>query len=284
MTISYRIIIGKSLSVKEKRELSQQIRGCFHRINSIYNNWNPDSELSIINRAPAGIPITLSTELAGFLNEVDKIYKLSEGRFDPTLGHLKTLWILYLKRQVLPPQAVWEEHYKEIGWKHLTFNFETKSLIKNHPEVQLDLCGIVKGYAVDCLNEICKNVCPNNYVEWGGEIKTSGHHPSGRPWRVFSTATSEILDINNIGIATSGNDFQKWFINGKTYTHILDPQTGKPLELTTYPIQSVSVVHPSCTYADAIATILMTFTSKAEAKRWAEEHHFLAYINDNASS
>ncbi|WP_192940655.1 FAD:protein FMN transferase [Candidatus Chlamydia corallus] len=284
MTISYRIILGKSLSAKEKDLLCQQIKACFHKIDSIYNNWNPNSELSMINRAPANIPITLSVELSDFLDQVDKLYKLSEGRFDPTLGPLKTLWLLHLKSQTLPPKEVWQQHYQTMGWQHLTFNPKTKTLIKDNPQVQIDLCGVVKGYAVDCLNEICKNFCSNSYVEWGGEIKTSGHHPSGRLWRILSEAAGEILEMDNKAIATSGNRIQKWFVEGKTYTHILDPRTGKPLELDTYPIQSVSVVHPSCTYADAIATVLMTFSSKAEAKKWAEEHHILTYINDGASS
>ncbi|CRI32836.1 FAD:protein FMN transferase [Chlamydia pneumoniae] len=284
MTIFYRIVLGTSLSAKEKASLSQQIDRCFHKIDSIYNNWNPYSELSIINRAPADVPITLSVELSEFLDQVDTLYKLSEGRFDPTVGPLKTLWLLHLKSQTLPPKDVWEQHYKDMGWQHLEFQSNTKTLIKKNPHVQIDLCGVVKGYAVDCLNEICNTFCPNNYVEWGGEIKTSGHHPSGRPWRIFSEAAGTILDIDDMAIATSGNHIQKWCVEGKIYTHILDTRTGKPLELSSYPIQSVSVVHPSCAYADAIATVLMTFDSKIEAKQWAEEHHILTYINDGASS
>ncbi len=284
MTIPYRIVIAKKCSSKEKLILSRKILEVFHTIDTVYNNWNPYSEVSKINRSPANTPLFLSIELNEFLKKIDALYTLSEGRFDPTLGTLKTLWLFYLKNQNLPPENLWKQSYKEIGWHNLKIDFKKQTLVKSYSQLQLDLCGVVKGFAVDCLLEVCQQFCPDNYVEWGGEIKTSGHHPSGRLWQVASTSTSTILELNHCAIATSGSYSQCWNINGKVYTHIIDPLSGKPLEKQEYPIQSVSVLHPSCAYADALATILMTFKSKAEAEAWALKHGIHAYISDNVAS
>ncbi|ANH79081.1 Thiamin biosynthesis lipoprotein ApbE [Candidatus Chlamydia sanziniae] len=284
MTMTYRIVLGRSLSLEEKQRCEKEIQASFHLIDSIYNNWNPESELSKINRAPADIALPISLELMEFLKKIDEFYRLSEGRFDPTLGPLKTLWLFHLKRQTLPPQETWEKQYEKVGWQRILIDFKEKTLTKLHSEVQLDLCGAIKGHTVDLLLEVCQRFSPNAYVEWGGEIKTSGCHPQGRPWCIASAATTKIIELQDNAIATSGNYIQTWHVHGETYTHILDPRTGKPLDLSTYPIHAVSVIHPSCAYADAMATTLMTFTSKSEAQAWAEKNNLHVYINDTDAS
>ncbi|WP_117274242.1 FAD:protein FMN transferase [Chlamydia poikilotherma] len=283
MTMPYRIVIGKHLSYQETEQLKKEINAVFHVIDTVYNNWNRESELSKINRTPAGVAIPLSKKLCNFLEMVDNFYRISGGRFDPTLGPLKTLWLLHLKQHSIPNEQVWKSYYEHSGWKYIDLDIDNQILTKKHSDLQLDLCGAVKGFAVDCLLETCQSFCFNSYVEWGGEIKISGCHPSGRPWRIASSATSEIIELKNTAAATSGNYHQQWFVDGKIYTHILDPHTGKPLELHNYPIVSATVIHPSCAFADAMATVLMTFSTKTEALAWAKENHITVFINDNAS-
>ena len=245
MTMSYRIVLGRALTPTEKAKFKQEILSVFHKIDSIYNNWNPSSELSKVNRAPSQVPIPISQELVQFLEKIQQLYELSEGRFDPTLGNLKTLWITHLKCNSLPEEKTWKHFYEQSGWQ------------QNH-------------------------FCPNSYVEWGGEIKTSGVHPSGRPWRIASSSMPEVIEIQDQAIATRGKYYQTWTIEGKTYPHSLDPHTGKPLDIVGYPIISATVIHPNCAFADAMATVLMTFPSKTEALAWAKEKNIRAYINDNA--
>ncbi|EPP36817.1 apbE family protein [Chlamydia psittaci 10_743_SC13] len=282
MTIPYRIVLGKTLTSAEKESFKQEIHAAFHKIDTIYNNWNPSSELSKVNRAPSQVATPISQELLEFLKQIQHLYDISEGRFDPTLGKLKTFWITHLKHHSLPDEETWRRYYEQSGWKQIIIDFTHGTITKKTCQVELDFCGVVKGFAVDNLLTICKHFCPNSYVEWGGEIKTSGHHPSGRPWRIASSSMLEIVEIQDQAIATSGNYYQKWTIDGKTYTHILDPYTGKPLDIQDYPILSATVIHPDCAFADAMATVLMTFPNKTEALAWAKEKNLLVYINDNA--
>ncbi|EPP35702.1 apbE family protein [Chlamydia ibidis] len=284
MTIPFRIIIGKALSSQEHSKLEEEVNAVFRLIDTTYNNWNINSEISKINRAPSGIPIPISNELVMFLASVNQLYSISGGRFDPTMGTLKTVWLLYLKQNLLPPPELLESYRNAITWGNISIDFANQTITKKNSLVQIDLCGTIKGYAVDCILETCKQVSKDNYVEWGGEIKTSGCHPSGRPWRVASSATQNILELSDTAIATSGNYYQQWRVAGKIYTHIIDPSSGIPLEANEQTISSVSVIDPSCAFADAMATVLMTFSSPEEAREWAKKNKILAYINGTSAS
>lgn len=284
MTIGYRIIIGRSLSFREKQQLIKKINLIFDRIDRVFNNWNPYSEISYVNSAPSHTPIPISQELFDILVRVNELVQLTEGRFDPTLGKLKDLWLWYLKHQQLPSEETWQSFHSQTGWNFIHLDHKTQTLTKYSSNVNLDLCGTIKGYAVDLLLELCCDFCPNNYVEWGGEIKVSGEHPDKRKWCIASTSTTTPFELTNQSIATSGNYYQSWLINGQEYTHIINPQSGRPLVTNNHSILSVTVIHPSCMYADALATALMTYDTKQEAEAWAKQHHIEAYFSDNVVS
>lgn len=284
MTIAYRIIIGRPLSMSEKTKLKHEIHNIFDHINRVFNHWNPDSEISKINAAKKLTPVPVSQQLLSFLLEVEQIVQITEGRFDPTIGRLKSLWLSYLKCHQVPPDHVWAEYYLQSGWKHIHIDKQKQTITKQYDDIQLDLCGIAKGHAVDLLVDACRSLCADVYVDWGGEIKTAGKHPSGRTWNVASTSSPKIFHLSETAIATSGCYHQAWHVEGKTFTHIIDPFTGQPLESLQYPIFSVSVVHSSCMKADALATALMTFSCKQDAEAWAKQHNIEAYIKDTAVS
>lgn len=284
MTIPYRIILGESFSFSQLKQIEEEIDRVFCLIDNTFNNWNPSSEISCINRAETLSPIPLSAELFSFLCEIDRFHAFSDGRFDPTLGALKTLWMLHLKSQTIPSQEVLQSYRQHTGWHLLSLDRTQQTIRKLSPFVQLDLCGTVKGLAVDLLGTVCSQFCHNYYVEWGGEIKIAGKHPSGRSWTIASSATPDILYLDNQAIATSGSQYQRWFVNKKTYTHILDPLTGIPLEDSNYPILAASVIHENCAFADAMATALTTFSSKQDALDWARKKNLCIYITDKSAS
>ncbi|AGT71484.1 thiamine biosynthesis protein ApbE [Chlamydia trachomatis] len=280
MTIPYRIVFGEALSPDAFQQAQKEIDRVFDHIDQTFNNWNPLSEISRINRTTKQTPIPLSPALFAFLCEIDHFHAFSDGRFDPTLGALKSLWLLHLKSHTIPSQELQHLYKHSSGWHLISLDKTQQTLRKLSPLVQLDLCGTVKGFTVDLLGTACAQFCQNYYVEWGGEIKTRGKHPSGRSWAVASSATPEILHLHDHAIATSGSQYQRWHVDNKTYTHILDPLTGTPLEDSSHPILAVSVINESCAFADAMATALTTFSSKQEALDWANKKHLCAYITD----
>ncbi|WP_213357775.1 FAD:protein FMN transferase [Chlamydiifrater phoenicopteri] len=285
MTIPYKIVIGENLSIKQRKAVDTAVSKTFQHIDTVFNNWNPASEVSSINRAPAHTPITISKDLFSFLEFTLELSVLTNGRFDPTLGNLKNLWISHLKKNSIPSENELERYQKACGLANISLDHQNRTISKSFKETSLDLCGIVKGHAVDKLVEALKNLgIRSAYVEWGGEIKTVGKHPTGRLWKVFSIASNTPLELKEQAIASSGSYLQNWLVTNDKYTHIIDTKTLTPLKEGDQTIVAISVVHDSCAYADAIATAMMTFSSKDEAIQWAHEQGVEAYVISNDAS
>lgn len=261
MTMSYCVQIGEPTS----DNIQEIIDTTFAHIDATYNTWNPNSEVSKLNNTPAKTPIRLSRELATFLHTLDQLVRLTDGRFDPTIAPAKKA--LLAGKQTPKTEA--------IGWHNL--HFSGNHVWKDYGATTLDLGGAAKGHGVDLLFTALKETGYQNiYVEWGGEIRTSGKPTKTRPWTI-AIRGGETLTLKDKAIATSGNYMQQWQINNRLVTHIIDPKTQKPLELGS--ITSTSVLAPSCVEADAIATALMLFPSPQEAQVYAQKHNIHAWIN-----
>ena len=282
MTIDYHISIGDHLTASQKQQIQQVIDATFQEIDAIYNKWNPHSEISHLNSLPAYTPQRLSPQLNQFLERLDLFVQVSEGRFDPTIEPLQQLWKAKLEQGQCPAPEEVEALKSCIGWHkiHLTNGI----FYKEHEHTQLDLGGIAKGFCVDLLMERLHQIGLNHlYIEWGGEIRTLGFHPSKRPWRVYISRLENsdplqalaYLDLSDQALATSGDYFQYWTVKTeqggeKTYCHIFNPLTLAPLEVKPGSVASASLLAPDCMTADALAKVLMLFDSSEEAQAWLE--------------
>lgn len=286
MTIDYKIIVGQQLDAQQIKHISNHIDAVFQEVDLVYNKWNPKSELSTLNAAKADVEIAISHKLEKLLLETDLIVSLSEGRFDPTIEPLQQLWKTKLEAGIVPNAAELAEIAPAIGWDKIQFG--NGKFIKAHDKTQIDLGGIAKGYCVDLLIErLNQQGYPHVYVEWGGEIRTSGKHPQERPWTIFISRLGDTdpsraittFALEDRAIATSGDYLQNWSVResspeGKsattTYFHIFDPKTLQPLTSSYTSIASASVAASTCAFADGLATTAMMFASLAEAEAWAE--------------
>lgn len=271
MTIDYKVLIGRRLSNSEQASVNSIIQTTFHEVNTIYNKWNPHSELSAFNQYPPNKPFSLSPKLEKLLLLTAEMVKITDGRFDPTIESIQQLW----KLENLPNNELLQTF--SVGWHHL--HFSPGKVIKLQ-DVKIDLGGIAKGYAVDILLQALQDKGFSDvYVEWGGEIAAAGQHPAGRPWTVyisrFDDATPEqaiaILPLREQAVATSGDYLQQWKIADETYFHIIDPRTKRPLKSTKTSIASASVCANTCAFADGLATAAMVFPTVEEAEKWLLE-------------
>lgn len=281
MTIEYRIIVGKVVTPHEHEVISHTINTVFNEINSIYNKWNPDSEVSKLNNLKAGVISPLSPSLETFLHETKRIVDLTEGRFDPTIEPLQALWKQQLEKKEVLDQTRIATVLAAVGWNKI--HFGNGIFYKDHDATKLDLGGIAKGFAVDLLIErLNEKGFPDLFVEWGGEIRASGKHPDNRPWNIFISRLGDRnpnnaiahLSLSNEAIATSGDYLQYWEVpdNDKMvkYFHIFDSKSGSPLEIREGSISSSSVLASTCMFADGLATAALMFSTSEEAQKWAE--------------
>lgn len=283
MTIDYHISIGDPLTFDKKQQIQKVIDTTFQEIDAIYNKWNPYSELSHLNALPAHTPYSLSPQLHQFLQRLDILVQLSEGRFDPTIEPLQQLWKTKLEQGRCPTQQEIEALKPCVGWH--TLHIENGIFYKEDERTQLDLGGVAKGLCVDLVIERLSQIGLHHlYVEWGGEMRTFGLHPSNRPWRVYisrlaNSDPSQALahvDLLNRALATSGDYFQYWKVTtdqgeDKIYCHIFNPLTFTPLEVKSGSVASASLLALDCTTADALAKVLMLFDSSEEALEWIKQ-------------
>lgn len=286
MTMPYHIVVGKHLSNREKKEVAKAIEETFQTVDAIFNNWNPQSEISRFNATDAHVPFSLSPQLCELFLFCQKMVSLSGGRFDPAIYPLIQAWRSSLKEQKPPSHEELQTACDASGWDHLSL--KKNSLTKDCAQTTLDLCSVSKGLCIDWIVEKLQAMgYPDLFVEWAGEIRAAGIHPEGRSWIVqidpgllMEGQPIAPIALKNAAIATSGDAGQKGWIlaphsapDGRLHRffHILDPLTAQPLEKTDYSVASVSVIAPTCLLADALATTAMIFPGKKEAENWAQE-------------
>lgn len=280
MTIPFKVIVGEAITEKQREQVLTTILTVFDATDSHFNKYNPESELSKLNKLAAGAKVELSKELETLLVLTDKLVRLTEGRFDPTIEPLQKLWKERMESGHRPSEQEIELIADAIGWHNI--HIENGFFWKDRDDTMIDLGGIAKGYCVDCLSEsLAEKGFASSYVEWGGEIRTRGEHPDSRPWKVFISDLGDenpenalaLVSMTNHAIATSGDYLQNWEIEESEgrkvrYTHILDVLKKRPLELKRGSIACVSIVSEKCAIADAIATAAMLYESREEAEGW----------------
>ena len=257
---------GESEELWQKR-VDMQLR----RINKIFSVFDVNSQLSLFNRQKKGNCIKVSPGFYNVLIKAQKVHSLSCGAWDGTVKPLVDLWGFGTKTDGsatgipasgIPAPDKINNALEKIGFQHIKINKDYT--ICKDAEFSLDLGSIAKGFGVDAVIELFANYGIRNVlVEIGGEIMASGINKKGETWKVgissptkdfFGGTVLKIVSLSNKAIATSGS-YQNFFeINGNSYSHIIDPRTGWPVDNA---IVSASVISQSCALADGLATAMM---------------------------
>jgi thiamine biosynthesis lipoprotein len=198
------------------------------------------------------------------------------------VGPLVNLWGFgpEYKPEVVPSAEIIAETRARIGLKNLHLN--GNKLSKSIPNLYVDLSTIAKGYGVDLIAEYLESIGLNNYlVEIGGEMRIKGFKHTGELWHVAiekpitkERTVQQVIVPKDNAVATSG-DYRNYIeVEGQRYSHIIDPESGKPIN---HKLVSVTVIHPSSMTADGLSTALMVM-GEDEAMAFATKHNIAAYI------
>jgi thiamine biosynthesis lipoprotein len=249
----------------ELSSLQEVIRNALDDVVRMASIYDPESEISRFNAHASPSPFTVSRELAHMVEAALHAARETGGAYDPTVLPLVRLFGFGREERSVPPapEAI-EAVLASVGYQGVRMDPEGR-LIKSHPETELDLGGIAKGYAVDRVAEKLNAAgCRNWMVEVGGEVRASGCKPGGAPWRVgietplegapFGDRIHRSISLENRAVATSGDYRNFKEREGVRWHHIIDPRTG---ENPANDLASVTVLSASCTRADALATALM---------------------------
>jgi FAD:protein FMN transferase len=256
-------VVAKSLTIEERQAIENAIREAVDSVDQRMSTYKPESELSRFNGSEDPGPFALSPETIHVLEIAQQVHALSGGAFDPTVGPLVDAWGFGPDEVVGGPSAAEIVRLlEEVGFDNVVVDSKGKSASKSLPSVRVDLSGIAKGYAVD---QVAASLLELGYtdfmIEIGGETVVHGESEHRRPFRigverpaVGETRTLlDVLSLTDLAVATSGDYRNYREVDGKRVSHTIDPRTGRPID---HRLASVSVVHESCTYADAMATAL----------------------------
>lgn len=267
--IPYRFTVPSgALAAGRATKAFDRAEGALAAVNAVMSVHLDGSELSRLNAAWADEPLLLSEDLWYVLDAARRFTEESGGAFDPTGRAMFQLWAQAGQARRLPDEAELAEARGHVGWDKLTL--DGLWAMKLDPDLQIDLGGIAKGYAIDwALEELRKSGAVGGLVEVGGDLAVFGQAPGGGAWRVGVVDPFDpdgppcgVLTLTDAGVATSGNYRRFTLIEGRRYSHIIDPRTGRPVDEAP----SVTVIAPDALTADAWATGLSVLGPAGLAK------------------
>lgn len=259
-------IVGSELPAPVVEGLKSDVESALNRVNRQMSHYDPESELSRFNRAPAHAPFKVSPEFARVMRFTLQLCRQSNGALDPTLAPVINLWGFgeQTTNRAVPDAAQLRAALGKIGYQHLSVT-DRDELVKDLPELTINLSAVAKGFGVDQMAEVLRGKGYTNiYVSIAGEVRVLGLSPRGARWRIGvsdpvanwreNDPIATVVSLSDQAISTSG-DYQKFFYDsqGRRLSHIFDARTGWPVQ---HQVGGVSIIAPDSMTADGLSTTL----------------------------
>jgi thiamine biosynthesis lipoprotein len=229
------------------------------RVEKLMTRFTKVSDVGRVNHAGSGEPVAVSSFTAEVVREAIAWAEWSNGRFDPCIGKAVQLWDI--GQRLIPPSArrvlhlAGRQFYRAVDVD--TWNGQP-IVLRRDSEVQIDLGGLAKGFAIDRAVRIVRGLgIQHGLVCVGGDLYALGASENGDPWRIGIRSPHNpsrligYVEASNRAVASSGDYFQYFEYRGRRYHHILNPATAEPLETAAH---GITVTADSCMVADAAAT------------------------------
>lgn len=266
----YSVTIADAGDDADVARLARTVKAELDAVNARMSTYLEDSELSRFNRSRSTDWQPASAQLVAVLSEALRVSALSDGAFDVTVGPVVNLWGFGPGPEINEtpsPEAI-EHALSIVGYRRLEVRPSPPMIRKRIPQLYVDLSAIAKGYAVDRVAAALTAEGTRDFlIDVGGELYASGVNARGEPWRVGIEAPAEqtrsalrSIQVSDAAVATSG-DYRIYVeIEGRRYSHQINPRTARPV---THRTALVSVVAPNAMEADALATALLVLGSEA---------------------
>ena len=241
--------------------IQTEVDAILAEIDQQLSTYRADSLIAQFNRSPAGVCAAMPEAVLNLVRAGEQLAIESNGAFDLTIEPLIALWGFgaQSRREQVPTAEQIAVAKAQVGHQHL--QVKDQQLCKDLG-VQLDFNSIGAGYAVDRVSAMLEEQGVDDFlVEITGELKAQGRKPDGALWHIAIEEPHEglqvaarVLDLDGLGVSTSG-DYRNYFEkDGKRYSHSIDARSGSPI---THRLASVTVVDTSAMRADGLSTVLM---------------------------
>ena len=242
-------------------DLHIDIKEALAEVDNALSPYNPNS---IITRINQNRDTTLNAHFTHVFTLAQRISAETDGAFDITVAPMVNAWGFGFKHaSEISPETI-DSLKQVVGYQKIVI--EGDKVKKTDERVMLDCSSIAKGYGVDIVARALDKKGVQHYmVDIGGEVVVKGKNPRMKTWRIginkpvedslsINQELQSILEVSDVGMATSGNYRKFYYKDGKRYAHTIDPRIGQPVQ---HNILSATVVAADCTTADAYATAFM---------------------------
>lgn len=249
-----------SVYAHDQKEADYVLNEAVHeiqRIEALLTTFNDASQTNKINQAAGLHPVVVDKEVFDLIKRAQKISILTQGAFDLSYGSIdKRLWNFDREMNSLPDATTAKKMIRLINYENIILNEQDQSVFLSEKGMRIGFGGIGKGYAADRAKQKLQQLgIASGIVNAAGDLSAWGYQADGNPWTIGiadpnTKSSFGYLSITNQAVATSGNYEKFVTINGKRYSHTINPKTGMPVT----GIKSVTILSPHAEISDALAT------------------------------
>lgn len=237
------------------------------RIEKLLTTYKEDSQTNLINENAGIEPVKVDQEVFNLIERSTGISKITQGAFDISYGSLdKSLWNFDKTMTSLPDSQIAKKMIHLIDYRNIILDKQNCTVFLKEKGMRIGFGGIGKGYAAEMAKQVLlKNNVQSGIINASGDLCAWGLQPNGLKWTIgvanpdAPNAAFSYMEISNKAVATSGNYEKFVTINGKKYSHTIDPKTGLPIT----GIKSVTIIASNAEFADAMATPIAVMGIKA---------------------
>ncbi|WP_276967569.1 FAD:protein FMN transferase [Chryseobacterium sp.] len=255
------------------------------RIENLLTTFSENSQTSLINNNAGLEPVKVDREVFDLIERSVRISRITDGYFDISYGGIdKGFWNFDRNMKQLPDPKTIKEHLKLVNYENIILNSRDQSVFLKEQGMRIGFGGIGKGYAAEMAKRMLqKRGVESGIVNASGDLTAWGMQSNGKPWTIgiadpdHSRQPFSYMNITDMAVATSGNYEKFVMIDGKKYSHTINPKTGMPVS----GIKSVTIFCPNAEIADAIATPVGIMGIKAALDLVNQIHQLECIIIDD---
>lgn len=230
------------------------------RIEFLISDWKPTSQVSEVNQNAGIKAVKVDREVLELTQRALYFSEITKGAFDISFAAMERIWKFDGSMTTMPTAEAVKKSVEKVGYKNIVIDTIESTIFLKLKGMKIGFGALGEGYATDkCRAMMLAKGIKAGIINASGDMSTWGAQPNGKPWNIGITnpfKTQKIIQtirLNNGAVTTSGN-YQKFVIlDGKRYSHIINPATGYPAT----GLCSVTVVGPNAEMANGFSTSLM---------------------------
>ncbi len=257
------IVAKDSLSAEQNID---EIIAEISRIEYLISDWKPSTQISEVNRNAGIRPVKVDKEVFELTKRALQFSKITNGGFDISFAAMDRIWKFDGSMTEMPSAEAIKKSVEKVGYKNIILNSVQSTIFLKLKGMKIGFGALGEGYATNkCKEMMLAKGIKSGIVNGTGDMSTWGKQPNGKPWNIGITNPfhpDELLGVIPLtqGAVTTSGSYEKFVIlDGRRYSHIINPSTGYPVT----GLCSVTVVGPNAETANGLSTSLMILGKKA---------------------